>query len=117
MSVRKIKSFTPKKKEAREPIRFKVLEEEFEAVPAIPGITLLEFVSAGASSDDEEEGGGNAGSAKGILNYLKASMKKSEYKRFHAFVSDPENEIEIDTLSEIVAHLIESQASRPTEAS
>lgn len=111
MTVRKIKSFTPaKKKEALEPIGFELLGENFEAYPKIAGVTLLEFIASG----DSESGGSTA---QGILDYLKASMKKEEYKRFHAFVADPENEIEIDTLSEIVSFLIEEQASRPTEAS
>lgn len=111
MSVRKIKSFTPtKKKEALEPIPFELLGESFEAVPKIPGITLLEFIASG-----EEDSSGST--AKGILDYLRASMKKDDYKRFHKLVSDPENEVEIETLSEIVSYLIGEQASRPTEAS
>lgn len=111
MSVRKIKSFSPKKKAvALEPIVFEIGEEKFEAYPKISGITLLEFIGSG----DGESG---SSTAKGILDYLKASMKKPEYARFHAYVSDPENEIEIETLSEIVSFLIEEQSSRPTDAS
>lgn len=111
MSVRKIKSFTPaKKKEALEPIVFELLEETFEAYPKISGVTLLEFIASG----DAESG---SSTAKGILDYLKASMKKSEYARFHAFVADPENDVELETLSEIVSFLIEEQSSRPTVAS
>lgn len=110
MSARK--SFSPKKKAAAKPVEFDLLDETFTAVPKIPGITLLEFIASG-----EGDGEGNGAVAKGILDYLKSSMKKDEYKRFHAFVSDPDNEIEIDTLSEIVGYLIEQQSSRPTEAS
>lgn len=109
MSARK--SFAPKKKAAAKPVEFDLLDETFTAVPKIPGITLLEFI---ASGEGEDSGGAVA---KGILDYLRSSMKKEEYKRFHDFVSDPENEIEIDTLSEIVSYLIEQQSSRPTEAS
>lgn len=112
MTVRKIKSFTPtKKKEALEPIGFELLGEDFEAYPKIAGVTLLEFIASGS---DDSNGGSTA---QGILDYLKASMKKDEYARFHALVSDPENEIEIDILSEIVSYLIAEQSARPTQAS
>lgn len=111
MSVRKIKSFTPaKKKEALEPIPFELCGEEFEALPKIPGLTLLEFIASG----DSDSG---ASTAQGILDYLKAALKKDDYKRFHALVSDAENEIDIEDLSAIVSYLIEEQSSRPTPAS
>lgn len=110
MSSRKMKSFTPaKKREALEPVPFELCGEEFEAYPKIAGIKLLEFIATGVD--------GSNSAAQGILDYLKSSMKDTEYKRFYDVVSDPENEIEIETLSEIVSYLIEAQSSRPTEAS
>lgn len=112
MSSRPVKSFTPaKKKEAKEPIEFELFGDTFKAYPKIAGVTLLEFIASGNNSED------GSSTAQGILDYLKASMKKEEYQRFHAVVSDPENEVEIETLSEIVAYLIGEQSSRPTPAS
>lgn len=111
MSARTVKSFSPKKRAAAQPVEFELLDQKFVAVPKIPGITLLEFIASGDGSD------GDGSVAKGILDYLKASMKKDEYKRFHDLVSDPDHEIDIELLSEIVSYLIEQQASRPTEAS
>lgn len=110
MAVRKIKSFTPAKRdETLKPITFELLGEEFEAYPKVAGIAVLEFI---ASSEDN-----NSSTAKGILDYLKNAMSDEQYTRFYKLVSAPEHEVEISTLSEIVGYLIEEQTARPTSAS
>lgn len=108
MTVRQTKSFTSKK-DKLEPIPFELEGEVFEAYPKIAGVTLLEFI---ASSEQN-----TAATAAGILNYLKKSMSTDEYARFYALVSNPEKEIELETLSEIVSYLITEQSARPTPAS
>lgn len=111
MAQRKTKSFTSlvKKNEDVQPIKFELLEEEFTAYPEVPGAVLLEFI---ASADDN-----SSSTAKGLLNYLKASMEDEEYKRFDKLIKDPKNIIDISVISEIVSYLIEEQSTRPTEAS
>lgn len=115
MATRKVKSFVSKKKDNKnqepvEPIVFELEDQKFEAYGQVPGAVLLEFLSRsdGESSDI----------SRAILYYLKESMDKENYKRFMALVHDPEILIDIETLSEIVGHLIsERSAERPTVAS
>jgi hypothetical protein len=110
MAVRKMKSFTPAKRDVTlKPIPFELLGQEFEAYPKVSGVALLEFI---ATADEN-----SASTAKGILEYLKSAMNAEQYKKFYALVKDPENNIEVDTLSEIVSFLIEEQTARPTPAS
>lgn len=113
MATRKIKSFTTATEAApAEPIVFQFTEdgEEFEAYAEVSGAVTLELV-ASAGSDDPSE------TAAGILAYLKGSMDASTYRRFNKFVKDPANNIKIETLSEVVAYLVEERTSRPTAAS
>lgn len=110
---RKIKSFVTKTDETpAEPIVFSFTEggEEFEAYPEVSGAVTLELVAT-AGSDDPSE------TAAGILAYLKGSLDASNFKRFNAYIRKPENNVKIETLSEVVAYLVEERTSRPTPAS
>lgn len=109
MSPRKTKSFTSSKaKTPVEPITFELEDETFEAYGQVPGAVLLDFISASA---DE-----SIGSAGAILGYLKNSMDAKNFKRFDKLTRDPEVLVELSTLADIVAYLIEERsAGRPTE--
>lgn len=109
MSPRKTKSFTSSKdKKIVEPIPFELEGESFEAYGQVPGAVLLDFISASA---DE-----SIGSAGAIQGYLKNSMDAKNYKRFDKLTRDPEILVELTTLADIVAYLIEQRAAdRPTE--
>lgn len=109
MSPRKTKSFTAsKEKTVVEPISFELEGETFEAYGQVPGAVLLDFISA--SSDD------SIGSAGAILGYLKNSMDTKNFRRFDKLTRDPEVLVELSTLADIVAYLIEERSSgRPTE--
>jgi len=110
MAAKTTKSFTSSVKKTKAPrLSFELLGETFEAYGSIPGAVLLDFIG---SSDDN-----SSSTARGIGDYLKAALPKDEYVRFNEFVRDPENDIELEVLSEIVSFLIEEQTSRPTEAS
>lgn len=91
------------------PITFELEGEEFQAYGSIPGAILLDFIS---SSDEN-----SSATARGITDYLAVAMPTAEFARFDAFIRDPENNIELEVLSEIVSYLIEEQTSRPTKAS
>lgn len=114
MTQRKIKSFAePVEGEElteTEPIEFDLAGEHFSAYGEVPGAVLLDFVS-------NSSGEAPAETAKAIMSYLKHSMDEENYKRFNALTHDPKKKIKIETLSEIVGHLIEERSSRPTEAS
>jgi len=110
--ARKIKSFVSETDEAPvEPIEFELIKgETFEAYGEVSGAVTLEFIAA-TSGDNSAE------TAKGILQYLEASMDKANFKRFDAIIKSPDHKIKIEKLSDIVAYLIEERAARPTEAS
>lgn len=110
MAARKAKSFTSSvSKEQIDRIPFELLGEEFEAYGTIPGAVLLDFIGA----SDENSGA----TARGILVYLETALPASEFKRFDKLIRDPENNVELEVLSEIVSYLVEEQTSRPTTAS
>lgn len=110
--ARKIKSFvsTEETKEV-EPIEFELIKGQvFEAYGEVSGAVTLEFIAATSSEDTSQV-------ARGILDYLEASMDADNWKRFDKIITSPEHRIKIETLSEIVSFLIEERSSRPTEAS
>jgi hypothetical protein len=106
MAVKK-KVFSTSAKAA--PISFELEGEEFKAYGSIPGAVLLDFIGAGEEN--------SSSTARGISDYLSVAMPKDEYARFDEFIRDPENNVELEVLSEIVSFLIEEQTSRPTTAS
>lgn len=112
MAARKIKSFIAETAKApAEPIIFELVEgETFEAYGDVSGATTLEFIAATSSENSGDQ-------ARGLLAYLKASMDEENFKRFDAIIKSPDHKISIETLSNIVAFLIEERSSRPTEAS
>lgn len=114
MAQRKIKSFAEPVEgedvEAAEPIEFKLGGETFFAYGEVPGAVLLDFVESSKGDDPSE-------TAKAINSYLKNSMDEENYKKFHTVTHDPKKKIKIETLSEVVGHLISERTSRPTEAS
>lgn len=110
--ARKIKSFAAETEAVElEPITFELIKgEEFECYGDVSGAVTLEFIAA-TSGDDASE------IAKGILAYLEASMDAANWKRFNAIIKSPEHRIPIQTLSNIVSHLVEERSARNTDAS
>lgn len=100
------KSFTSKNKKT-EPIVFDIDGTEFTALPSVIGAILLDYIEETADMNN----------AQSIREYLKLSMTEEEYTRFDEFTRVPENDIDLETLSDIMGFLIEAQTSRPTSAS
>lgn len=109
MAARNVKSFSSKAKKAK-PIPFELEGEEFEAYGAVSGAVLLEFIEATGSENPSE-------TARGLLGYLRQSMNAENLERFNKVIHDPEINVEMETLSEIVSYLVEERTNRPTEAS
>lgn len=111
---RKIKSFAAPVPESEakvvEPIEFELAGETIEALGEVPGAVLLDFI-ANSGSDNSAE------TAAAIQTYLKDSFDEENGQKFQKISRDPKNKVKIEHLSEIVAHLVEERASRPTEAS
>lgn len=91
-----------------EPLSFTLNGETFNAVPAIQGSTLLEFVAAA----DSDSGGAAAGA---LYSFFENCMEPDEYARFRALLKDPKIIIDMETIGEIAGWLVEEYTTRPTK--
>jgi hypothetical protein len=92
--------------EEAQPLSFKLYEEEFHCVPRMQGKVMLSIVED-ASSDDP------AASARTIGTFFKKVLKDESFARFDALLEDKDRVVSVETLSEIVAWLLESYSNRP----
>jgi hypothetical protein len=90
-------------------LTFDLGDETFNCVPELPGAVVLDFVAAA------DEGGGK--SAGRILTFFDHAIVKDDQERFHTLIVDPERVVEMETLTDILAWLIEEYTARPTTAS
>lgn len=93
-----------------EPVEFDLNDQHFVCKPALQGAKLLEFVAKA----DGDSGGEAAGALYGLFEDV---MVPEEYARFKAYLDQPDLIIEMDTIAEIAAWLIEEYTSRPTQRS
>lgn len=91
-----------------EPLSFKLWDEEFECVKRIQGRVMLELVES-SNADDP------AASAKTIRTFFKKVLLPESYDRFDALLNDQEKIVTVETLSQIVAWLIEQYGDRPNQ--
>lgn len=110
------RSFTPASSEKKqapkvEPITFDLYDQTFTALPTIQGLVLMEFV--------ESTTAGGSASISALKGFLEQALGETEYARFSklAHDPDPEKEIDIKTIGEIVGFLVEEYSQRPTTAS
>jgi hypothetical protein len=89
-----------------EPLSFKLWEEEFHCVKRIQGRVMLELVES-SNADDP------SASARTIRTFFKKVMLPESYERFDVLLGDQEKIVSVETLSEIVAWLIEQYGDRP----
>lgn len=89
---------------------FTLAGEDFEVLPEVPGIVLLEFIEATSS-------GQSGSTAKALLGFLKEVTTEEEWERLNTVLHAPKNKISMKTISDIVSYLTEQYASRPTSAS
>lgn len=92
----------------KEPIVFKVYDEEFTCRPSLPGRTLLRLVSTGSSEDPSEI-------AETIETFFEVCLVEESKERFNALLEDPDKVVPVDTLADIAAWLVEEYSGRPTE--
>lgn len=105
MTKKRFKDFGSGKK-VYEPLSFKLHGEEFDALPAIQGKTLIEF--AEMSTDPAE-------AAKAIPLFFSKVLTEESYNRFDALLSSEDKIVEMETLGEIVGWLMEEYTNRPEE--
>ena len=94
--------------EAKEPVSFKLHEEEFFGVKQIQGKVLLDLI-AKSNSDDASV------SAQIMSDFFKYVLTDESYKRFDVLLHDKEKIVAVETLGEITAWLISEYSDRPEE--
>ncbi len=92
----------------KEDISFKLHGEDFTCRPALPGRVLLDLVAKSGDEDNPSE------AAKSITDFFKTVLVKESYERFDALAKDPDRLVDVETLSDIVAWLVEQYSERPT---
>jgi hypothetical protein len=90
----------------KEPVTFKLHEEEFSCREQLQGKTLLDLV-ARSSGDDPVE------SAKTINMFFEHVLLPESYKRFTTLIESVDKIVTVDTLGEISGWLVEVYAGRP----
>lgn len=93
-----------------EPLTFSINGEQFSARPAIPGSLLLGFAARSDGSDP-------AAASAAVLEFFDRALLPESLERFKTRVDDPEEVIEMEDLSDIIAYLVEAYSARPTEGS
>jgi hypothetical protein len=93
---------------AAEPLVFKLHDEEFHCVPQIQGQVMLNLVIE-SNSDDA------ASTARVISGFFESVLEDESYVRFEELLKDKKRIVSVETLSEIVAWLIEEYGNRPEE--
>lgn len=92
--------------ESKEPLTFKLYDEEFECYPRIQGKVLLDIIAESAAED-------SGATARVIVGFFSKVMKEESYVRFEALINDKEKIVEISTLSDIISWLITEYGDRP----
>jgi hypothetical protein len=104
----KFKDFGSGALEEKEPISFKIYEEEFHCVTSIQGKTLLNFVKRSQSEDPLE-------SAAVMEEFFEKVLLDESLERFNALTVDKERVVSVTTLAEIVSWLISEYTDRPNQ--
>jgi hypothetical protein len=94
--------------EQAEPLTFKLHGEEFHCRPQMQGKLLLNLV-ANTNSEDPVE------AARTINKFFDSVLVADSRKPFNDLLEDPDRLVTVDTLSEIVAWLIEEYTARPNQ--
>jgi len=94
--------------EQKEPVVFKLYDEEFTCIPALQGKVLMDLVSRSQSEDPAE--------SIGVINtFFSHALTDESYERFDALLGDKERIVNMETLGEIIAWLVEEYSGRPNQ--
>lgn len=102
----KFKDFGAPSVEGGEPVSFKLHDEEFHCVKALPGKVLLDMVSRSASENSADQ-------ASMINEFFAHALVEESYERFNSLIVDKERVISAETLGEITGWLVEQYGDRP----
>ena len=95
---------------SKEPLSFKLYDQEFYCYPAIQGKVLLDLVAQSTDSDDT-----GVAAAKAITKFFNTVLKPESVGPFNALLEDPDKIVTVETLGDITAWLVEEYSGRPTQ--
>jgi hypothetical protein len=87
-------------------ISFKIFDEEFMCVSALPGKVLLDLVSRSGSDNATDQ-------AAIITDFFSSALVDESLERFNALIVDKNRVVTTETLGEITGWLIEQYSARP----
>ena len=93
-----------------EPLSFKIYDEEFFCTPVVQGKFLLELISSTSNSEDDP-----TASARMVSGFFSHVLFEESYERFEKLLNDKHRIVQVETLSEIVAWLMQEYTNRPNQ--
>lgn len=108
MTANRFKDFGAPEVESKEPVVFKLFNQEFTCVPAIQGKIMLDLVADSASDD-------NAKSAATIIKFITSVLVEDSLVRFTALAESKDKIVSVETLGDISAWLVEQYTERPNQ--
>ena len=102
----KFKDFGAPTVESAEPISFKIHDEEYHCVPALPGKVILDMVAKSNSEDAADQ-------ANMITDFFSKVLVEESLEKFNALIVDKERIVTAETLGEITGWLVEQYGERP----
>lgn len=93
-----------------EPLSFKLHEEDFLCTPVVQGKFLLELISTTANTEEDP-----TASARMVNEFFSHVLVEESYERFDKLLTDKTRLVEVETLSEIVAWLMQEYTNRPNQ--
>lgn len=100
---------------SRKRLQFRIDNDVFEAVAAIPAQVMIDFAKTITEADPSKMSPADQVGA--LSSMLKTVLLPTSLKRFRARMSDVENPIEMDQISDVVTWLFEEYGLRPTTGS
>lgn len=104
----RFKDFGSGSENVKPPLSFKIHGEEFQCISVLQGKILLDLVRKSQSSDPLV-------AAAVIDEFFDNVLVEESLSRFNDLLRDKERIVSVETLSEIVAWLIEEYSGRPEE--
>lgn len=108
MTANRFKDFGTPEVAEKDPIVFKLFNQEFSCAPAIQGKIMLDLVADSASDD-------NAKSAATIIKFITSVLLEESLVRFTALAESKDKIVSVETLGDISAWLVEQYTSRPNQ--
>jgi RNase adaptor protein for sRNA GlmZ degradation len=104
----KFKDFGSPSSAEKEPVSFKLFEEDFYCVSSLPGKILLDLVTKSSSEVTSDQ-------ASIITDFFSSVLLDESLERFNQLIVDKNKVVTTETLAEITGWLVEQYGERPNQ--